>query len=80
MAKTSKAAPVAAKTTKKASAPLALTVRFELERETKGAIRYMEVDEDQEAVEGDAKVIGTLYIRKTAFKGKVPTALTVTIS
>jgi hypothetical protein len=55
-------------------------VHFEFERETKGAVRYKEVDEDGDAVDKDDKVIGTLYLRKSAFDGaKSPKKLKVVI-
>jgi hypothetical protein len=44
----------------------ALEGRFKLEKETKGALRYQEVDEKGESL---AK-IGTLYVRKSAFERK----------
>ena len=43
-----------------------IEVRFKLEKETKGALRYQEVDEKGESL---AK-IGTLYVRKSAFERK----------
>lgn len=49
-------------------------VAFNLERETKGAVRYQE-----DAAQGFEK-IGTLYIRKTTFgKPEYPKVLHVTI-
>lgn len=57
-----------------------LVVKFLLDQETKGALRYKEVDDNgtpREITEG-AK-IGTLYIRKTAIPGKQPPALSVTV-
>jgi hypothetical protein len=42
-------------------------VRFKLEKETKGALRYQEVDEKGEAIEQAWAKIGTLYVRKSAF-------------
>lgn len=52
-------------------------LEFEVERETKGTIRYAEVKRG----EFDEPVVGTLYVRKSAFKaeGKVPQRLTVTV-
>lgn len=56
-----------------------MQVRMVLERETKGAVRYKEVNPDGSAtLLGDA-VIGTLYIRKTALHGIVPQEITVTV-
>lgn len=52
-------------------------LEFTLERETKGTFRYAE----KTAGEFDEPVVGTLYVRKSAFKaeGKVPQSLTVTV-
>lgn len=54
-----------------------ITATFELERETKGAVRYQERGFDRETGEG---AIGTLYVRKTALEGAAPAELTITIS
>ena len=53
---------------------------FKLEKETKGAVRYQEVDEKGEPELMSAK-IGSLYIRKTSFERGVsfPQILQVTI-
>ena len=54
-----------------------ISLSFILEKETKGTQRYVEDAERSE------RVIGTLYIRKTAleqFGGKAPRHLTVTIT
>jgi hypothetical protein len=58
------------------------TVTMTLEKETKGALRYQEVDEKHEPIEPAWAKIGTLYLRKTAFERgkKPPTLLTVTIT
>jgi hypothetical protein len=45
-----------------------ITAQFVLERETKGALRYQEVDEQGAPIEQVWAKIGTLYIRKTAFE------------
>ena len=47
-----------------------LTARFSLEKETKNAVRYSEVD---------TEIVGTLYIRKAALSEPFPKELTVTI-
>mgnify|MGYP007132578188 CR=1 FL=1 len=52
------------------------TVNFTFERETKGAVRYQEVVPSGDP---ERRVIGTLYLRKTALNGTVPQRLTVTI-
>ena len=55
------------------------TLKFTLEKETKGAIRYQEVGDD--GAPAFAPQVGTLYIRKSALPGgKVPKTLTVTIA
>ena len=57
------------------------TAEFLLERETKGALRYQEVEDKGQPVETVWAKIGTLYIRKTAFERGVepPNRLTVTV-
>lgn len=52
------------------------TLKFTIEKETKGAVRYTE--QKDALSEG---VVGTLYVRKSAFKEleQIPTELTVTI-
>lgn len=60
---------------------------FHLERETKGAARYQELDADGQAINTDRKsggnmddaVIGTIYIRKAALNGTIPDTLEVRI-
>ncbi len=46
----------------------AMEVWFKLEKETKGALRYQEVDEKGEVIEQAWSKIGTLYVRKSAFE------------
>ena len=57
-------------------------LHFLFERETKGAVRYQEVDEHgkpaTESFEGH--VVGALYIRKTAIKQDPPKHLIITIT
>ena len=56
------------------------TVRMALERETKGAVRYQELDAAGKPVEAmDGAKIGTLYVRKSAFSGQAPTSIQVTV-
>jgi hypothetical protein len=57
---------------------MARTIHFRVEKETKGAVRYQEVNEDGSDVFNAA--IGTLYIRKSALPGKVLDTLTVTVA
>jgi hypothetical protein len=45
-----------------------IEARFKLEKETKGAVRYQEVDDKGEIVEQAWAKIGTLYVRKSAFE------------
>ena len=55
------------------------TLKFTLEKETKGAIRYQEVGDD--GAPAFAPQVGTLYIRKSALPGgKIPKTLTVIIA
>ena len=55
-----------------------MKLQFVLEKETKGALRYKEVDSNGEDV-NDYKV-GTLYLRKSAFVGsKHPLAFICTL-
>lgn len=61
-------------------AKLGFEINMLLERETKGALRYAEVDEQGNQVEAaDGAKIGTLYIRKTALQG-APKAITVSVT
>ena len=43
----------------------AMEIEFKLEKETKGALRYQEVDEKGEVIEQAWAKIGTLYVRKS---------------
>jgi hypothetical protein len=54
------------------------TLHFVVEKETKGAVRYKEVNADGSDV-FDAK-IGTLYMRKSVMPGKVIPKLAVTVA
>jgi hypothetical protein len=59
----------------------AMEIRFKLEEETKGALRYHEIDEKGQVIEQTRAKIGTLYVRKSAFArgGAWPQELCVTI-
>jgi hypothetical protein len=59
----------------------AMEIRFKLEKETKGALRYQEVDEKGEIIEQAWAKIGTLYVRKSAFErgAAFPQTLRVTV-
>lgn len=55
-------------------------IEFAIERETKGAVRYNEVDDDGNPISFDeGAVIGTIYLRKSQLGGTVPEKLSVTI-
>ncbi len=55
-------------------------VFFALEKSTKGAHRYMEVDDNSNQVKvKDGALIGTLYLRKTFIGDNPPQAITVII-
>jgi len=43
------------------------SIRFKLFGETKGAVRYQEVDSDGKDVDADKARIGSLYFRKSQF-------------
>jgi len=59
------------------------TLLFKLERETKGALRYQEIERDGRPVSidspADVRMIGTLYVRKVAYPEETPKSLTVTV-
>lgn len=48
-----------------------LTLKFELEKETKGAVRYAEVG---------SEAVGTLYVRKAVLPDPYPKKLEVTVT
>jgi hypothetical protein len=52
------------------------TVQFRLAAETKGALKYEEIDAEGNPT---TEVIGTLYLRKAAFAGK-PANVTVNVN
>ncbi len=57
-----------------------MVVKFEYEKETSGAHRYMEVDKSgNRLTASDGAKVGSLYIRKSAIKD-APDKLTVTIT
>lgn len=58
-----------------------ITIPFKLERETKGAVRFCEVDASEQPLDIAQAKVGTLYIRKTAFNGgAIPSKLTLTVA
>jgi hypothetical protein len=58
-----------------------IEVRLILEKETKGALHYQEVDDGGQAIEQAAAKIGTLYLRKPALErgAPFPQSLRVTV-
>lgn len=57
-----------------------LKVSFALEKETKGALRYAEIDTNGKVKEYPNVVMGTIYLRKDALGGKKPNNLTIRIA
>lgn len=57
-----------------------MIVHFVLERETKGALRYAEVDVAGERVDREHQKCGTIYVRRSAFNGDKPSVLKVEIT
>jgi hypothetical protein len=51
------------------------TRTFVQNKETKNTVRFSEVP-----VKGEDEIIGQLYIRKTAFEGKVPDEVEIQVS
>ncbi len=69
--------------TKKAAPPAnAVIVFFTFERETKGAVRYQETDNNGKPLAiGEGAKIGALYLRKEAFAdGHYPPVITVRVN
>lgn len=58
------------------------TVKFQLEKQTPGALRYAEVDDTGKAIKSDIQgaLIGSLYLRKAAMDGDMPQAFTITLN
>lgn len=57
------------------------TVIFAAKRETKGAMLYEELGINGDAINDYRKsMIGALYVRKSAFAGKPPERIAVTVS
>lgn len=56
-----------------------MTVKFQRKNETKGAVRYEEIDPKGAVMEMAESQVGTLYIRKNALALPFPDFLTVTI-
>jgi hypothetical protein len=58
---------------------MARVLNFIFERETKGAVRYKEVDGNKQVVAQPDAVLGTFYIRKSALNGTIPKGYKVTL-
>lgn len=62
------------------------TLTFVLERETKGAARYLEINPrtgkpvDAYKVDDEDALIGVLYLRKKQLKGDMPETILITIT
>ena len=57
-----------------------MTIKFGKERETKGAIRYEELNDHGAVISNMyAAKIGKVYFRKDAFKGGYPEKLTLKV-
>lgn len=58
-----------------------ITLTFVLERETKGAVRYQELDPKTLTPHTDMRsgVVGTIYLRKDKIGTPIPRALTLKI-
>jgi hypothetical protein len=58
-----------------------LRVKFKRVDKTKGALRYVEIDDEgnERKTDADGAVIGTLYLRKAFLKGKEPEEFPVDI-
>lgn len=55
-------------------------VHFKIEKQTKGTLRFQEIDDTGAGVDFQEAKIGVLYVRKTSFKGgKFPEMLKVSI-
>lgn len=56
-------------------------ITFAIERSTKGAVRFMELDTDGHPVDQAQSIVGTLYVRKTALPDgeNPPKRLTVVV-
>ena len=56
-----------------------ITVRFKFMHETKGALRYIEINDQDEGIELKESVIGTIYLRKSALDGAHPQHIQVSV-
>jgi hypothetical protein len=68
-------------TTKNNSNGNGFTAHFKVEKETKGAVRYMQVTKDgKDYPQAAGAELGSVYIRKTAFKGETPERITMVVT
>ena len=56
-----------------------VTLTFVAEKTTKNTIRFQELDEEGRPVFGSNSVIGMVYVQKSAFSGKAPKTIRVTL-
>jgi hypothetical protein len=66
------------------------SITFSFEKETKGAVRYQEINPTTGApLDADTAIVGTLYFRKAGFakvsatwasEGKPPARITITVA
>jgi hypothetical protein len=52
---------------------------MDLERETKGAVRFYEVNSNGRVATLEESLLGTIYLRKSALGGEVPASIEVTV-
>lgn len=58
-----------------------VTCSFLFERETKGAVRYQEINAQGEPIStNDGAKIGTLYLRKSALGSDIPQKVSVSVT
>jgi hypothetical protein len=53
---------------------------FVKERETKGAVLYKEVNEENEQLSPHEALIGTFYVRKHNFDGNIPNKVEIELT
>ena len=56
-----------------------ITARFKFANETKGALKYAEIDEAGELVDMVNSKIGSIYLRKTVLDGNRPRFIEVEV-
>ncbi len=57
-----------------------ITKTLKFERETKNTVRFMEVDANGQKVDMIDQEVGTIYVKKRHFGGKVPATINVIIT